>query len=511
MKTIPLNIMLSYPVVWEKSQILRDIVQNFYDDAGAHNFGKDFIRNFSSDDKGGKAILSAVSSGFNYKWLLHMGASTKQEESGKFAGFFGEGFKIASLCALRDYNWQIRMRARNWSIEVCTLDTDIDGKVLKQLAYNIEDGLEYSPETILTIDNFTEEDAALLENVVLGFYYPENPLIGNLIFENEYAAIYERSNIPKPKNFALSFDMNGDGIIFIGLQARGEFVKPLVICNHRFKTPDRERNYIFHGTVLDVLIDTVDLIDVKTSCYLLKQLEKYWYDYPNKKDDVKSWYSLIRKLIRKLAYQYVFSIEVQEFIKDHPNLVVCERPTNIHSRNQKTQALAWMKHSLPEGRLVQDSFQMLGYETIVDLCEKAGGYNITRAANHQEQQLLEILKKAAQDIFVDFIIEFPECRVIENDSSVYNGTAHTFKNKKSVFNNRGLKIRYTLSFIEIKKSLLDKDCFIEAFSTYSHELCHCFGGDSSAAFSKALTYAITLTMTNNKSLLKLNRLWVSCF
>ena len=38
MKTTPLNIMLSYPVKWGKEQILRDIVQNFYDDAGALEF-----------------------------------------------------------------------------------------------------------------------------------------------------------------------------------------------------------------------------------------------------------------------------------------------------------------------------------------------------------------------------------------------------------------------------------------------------------------------------------------
>ena len=511
MKIVPLNLMLSYPVKWKKQQVLRDIVQNFYDDIGANDFSKKFKKVYINDNSGGKIVLSAVSDGFNYEWLLHIGASTKQVDVGKYAGFFGEGFKIASLCALRDYSWKIKMRAREWSVEVCVMDTDIDGKVLKQLAYTIEEGLDFSPETILTIDHFSEEDAALLDSVVLGFYYPENPLFGKLIFKNEYAAIYERSNIQKPEKFAFSFDLNGDGIIFVGFQARGEFVKPLIICNHRFKTPDRERNNIFKGTVLDVLIDIVDLIDDKTSCYLLKQLEKFWYDYPDKEDDMKSWYPVIRKLVRKLTYHFSDSYIVDEFIKSHPNLVVCERPTSTHTRNQKTQALVWMKNNLPESKLVQDSFQMLGYKTIVDLCKDAGGFNITREANDRERQILDILQKAAQDIFDGFIIDFPKCLVIENDSSVYSGKAHIIKSKKLLFNNRGLKIKYTLPYIEIKKSLLIKSSFKEAFSTYCHELCHCFGGDASITFSRALTYAITFIMESNERLLNFHRLWVTFF
>lgn len=505
MKTIPLNIMTSYPVKWTKQQVLRDIIQNFYDDIGLRDFGKKFKKEYIAE----QMSLSAVSSGFSYEWLLHVGASTKQEQSGQYAGFYGEGFKMAVLCALRDYGWQINMRSRDWSIEVCVLATNIDGKKLRQLAYNVEEGLEHSPETVLTINPFSQDDVTLLNDVVLGFYYPENPLIGKLIFENEYAAVHERSKIPKPKHFAISFDVNGDGLIFTGFQARGSFVKPLVICNHRFKTEDRERNHIYFTTVLSLMIDLVDLIDAKTSCYLLEQLEKYWYDYPETKDDVKSWYSLIRKLIRKIVYQNFTSMSANDFIKNHPDLAVCERPTNTHMRNRKAQALMWRKLHLPESRLVQDSFCLLGYKTIVDLCEKSGGYNVTRMPNNDEKQLLNILEHAAKSVLDSFITNFPECLVIENDSSVWSGTANLLKNKKVDYNNHGLRILYTINYIEIKKSLLTKDSFMKAISTYFHELCHCFGGDSSASFSLALTRVIELTIENAKKLQEFEHKWIA--
>ena len=46
----------------------------------------------------------------------------------------------------------------------------------------------------------------------------------------------------------------------------------------------------------------------------------------------------------------------------------------------------------------------------------------------------------------------------------------------------------------MKSSLFTVEGYYEALSTYVHEMCHSFGGDSSASFSQALTYAIKLLM-----------------
>jgi len=507
MKTIPLNIMLSYPVRWKKEQILRDIVQNFYDDVGMYRFGKAFKTEYDP----AKEVVSLIvaSKGFSYEWLLHMGASTKQDHPGKFAGFFGEGFKVAALCALRDFNWKINMRSRNWALEVITLETVVDGKGFQQLAYHVEEELSHSDETVLTLSTLSKEDNDLLKDVVLSFYFPENPLLGKRIFENEYAAIYERSKQPKPAHFPEGLDLNGEGIVFIGFQARGSFIRPLAICNHRFKTKERERHDVFFGTVLDMLIDLVDIIDAGVCCYLLKQLERYWYDYPDYKWDMDSWYALVRKLIRKIVHYD--SVLARDFTKNHPNLVVCERPLNQHARNQKTQALGWMKKHLPDARLVQDSFMLLGYSTVIDLCEKAGGFNLTRIPAPYESALLDILEKAAKEMMPGFFEDYPPCLIIENESAAVNGTAKLSKNKEITYNSRGYRFRYRLSQIEIKRILLTKNNFPKAFSTYCHELCHCFGADASEIFSRALTNVMAYMMENNKTLQRYNRIWLKWF
>jgi hypothetical protein len=403
------------------------------------------------------------------------------------------------------------MRSRDWSLKVIVLDINIDGKPMQQLAYELEDGLICSTQTTLVISNTIEEDAKLLGDVVLGFYYHENPLLGKRIFENDYVAVYERSKEPKPDRFPDGLKVSGDGIIFVGFQARAAFPAPIVLCNHTFKRPERERHDIYFGTILDVLLEMVESMNGKTCCYLLESLKKYWYDYPDSQEDVDCWYSLIRKLIRRIAYVEFTSEVVDGFVSRNPNLVVCERPSDTHMQNQRIQALTWRKLHMPKSRLVQDGFTMFGYDTIVSLCEKAGGYNVTRQANLDESALLNILRCAAEEIFGKFFVCYPPCLIIENDSSVTAGMASLSKRRDKVFNSCGYRIRYSLSQIEIKKSLLLKGKFAEAFSTYIHELCHCFGGDASASFSLALTKAMSLIADNSERIKAYNNQWQEKF
>jgi hypothetical protein len=220
---------------------------------------------------------------------------------------------------------------------VCCVETEINNKKIGQLAYNLEETEKSADKTILTINNFSQDDYVILEAVILGFYYIGNPLIGELIFSNEYVALHKRTKEKKPGIYVSSHNCDGEGIVFLCYQSRGSFTYPLIICNHRFQTStDRERKNISLGTIIDVLIDMVDMIDVETVCFLLEQLEKHWYEYPDSTHDIDSYYSLIKKLIRKMHY-YDLSGEVCENFKNkHPNLAVCEKPHSIVAQNQKT-------------------------------------------------------------------------------------------------------------------------------------------------------------------------------
>jgi hypothetical protein len=258
-----------------------------------------------------------------------------------------------------------------------------------------------------------------------------------------------------------------------------------------------------------MLLDLVDLIDADACCYLLEQLESYWYNYPDHKRDMESWYAVVRKLIRKIAYYD--SMLARDFTKKHSDLVVCERPVNQRMRNRKTQALAWMEQHLSNSKLVQDGFLLLGYSSIIDLCEKAGGFNLTRTPVFHETALIDILEKTTKEIMPGFFAAYPPCLIIENESAAVAGTARLYKNKEIKYNNHGYRFRYRLSQMEIKRILLTRENFSKAFSTYCHELCHCFGGDASATFSLALTDVMSYMVENSETLQRYNRLWLEQF
>jgi hypothetical protein len=121
-RTIPLNLVYDYPVRWSKYKVLRDFVQNFYDSIGYREWSSRFKYSY----KQGKLSMTALDVSFSYEWLVPIGASTKRDGSNAYAGYFGEGFKIAALNALREYNWDVCAGSSDWQITVIKAAMTVD-------------------------------------------------------------------------------------------------------------------------------------------------------------------------------------------------------------------------------------------------------------------------------------------------------------------------------------------------------------------------------------------------
>jgi hypothetical protein len=503
---ITLNLLCSYPVKWNKKRVLRDFVQNFYDDLGWDKFGKELKYSFSD----GVLELFNVSEGFSYEWLTHIGASTKQDVSGTYAGYFGEGFKIASLCALRDHKWTVTMKSRDWQIDVAVENFTLDGITAEQLIYNLLRTPHYDNRNSLILAGLDDDDFQIFKDIVLLFYYKGNPLFGEEIFRNEYVGIFKRSSTIKPKSFPYSIDCFGEGVIYLQFQARGSFQAPLVICDNRYRTRDRERENIHLSTILSVLSDVIDYLNADALIFLLETFKNRWYEYPSNKEDVESYYSVVKKILYRI-YANNFFRAIEKFKEKYPNLAVCRRPKNTYERNRKTQALEWKRLYCPTLKLVQANFDLFGYEDITNMCEKAGGYNVIADPDQLESHLISILKSAVQEIFAGFVPVTEKVVVINNDSSAFAGTALVTKLPHSVQTLYGHSIRYRLSQVEIAKGLLRKGQFHDALSVFCHELCHVFGGDASAPFSRALTKVIAIIGHSGNILRKYEQQWDDAF
>lgn len=86
----------------------------------------------------------------------------------------------------------------------------------------------------------------------------------------------------------------------------------------------------------------------------------------------------------------------------------------------------------------------------------------------------------------------------------------TYK-RQSKLNKKGLTIRYDIGKIFLKSEVFRTEGYYDALSTYVHEMCHMFGGDASASFSQALTFATELLLENHEGVTKGKIKWDQAF
>ena len=497
-ETISINLVYDYPVRWSRFKVLRDFVQNFYDAVQWPQWDSQFSHTF--DD--GVLTLKASDVGFSYDWLLHIGASTKRETAGNYAGYFGEGFKIAALCALRDYGWQIEVRSRDWALAVITTDINVDGQSLKSLAYNIDRIPSTSTDTTLRISPFN--DAELLKSVLLSFYYPSNPLFGDKLYEASDCAVYLRSKAQKPRGYpATTTGSHGKGIVFASYQALGSFQYPLVFCLHDYRHNDRDRNSFFQMDVIRIIQRVASRLPPAASSAVLQSLKGRWYDRPRKKYDFESWHGIVATLVRNVSRS---PEETLTFRETHPSLLVAHQAkrNDLQKYNRRRQALDWLKSSGQSFRLVQSAFAEVGYPTLESICEQHRGFSLTRQPNEQERRRIEMLETFVQTLIPEISswVELPPCQIIKSERAAWMGMANCVPMKGEQQKFRGIPIRYRLPYVALKSSLLDSASFGSALSTYLHELAHMFGGDRSAAFSHALSELMEITLSNARLVAK---------
>lgn len=503
-EVIRLNLIFDYPVQWSKFKVLRDLLQNFYDAVGHREWQRRFIQRWADE----QLVLTATGIGFSYDWLLHIGASTKRERPGEYAGYFGEGFKMAALCALRDHHWEIQLASRDWRLQVITAEVVVDGRPLASLAYRVWRGEPVREDTVLWLHPFLERDRQVLESALLSFYYEGNPLFGQKIWSSSRGAVFVRSERPKPAGYPATSDRHGPGIVFAGYQALGSFELPLIVCAHHVRWNDRERNTFFRMDVIRIVGEAVAELPAEAAMRVLTLFQRWWYQYPRKRYDFESWYEVVRALAQRVGDS---PESAALWRARYPHLLVADpvKRTELVAYNRRRQALDWLRQDGRRYRLVQDGFASLGYPSLEAICEAADGFSVARIPTEWERPLIALLEETVAKIFPDFfgVEALPACRIIKHDRAVWMGMAVCVPRKDGVRNPAGGIIRYRLSYIALKPGLLRLGRGSEALSTYLHELAHVFGGDRSAAFGHALTRLLDVALSHSLDIARFQERW----
>ncbi|MDO5392895.1 MAG: hypothetical protein Q4F24_17660 [Eubacteriales bacterium] len=483
-----LNLVMTYPVHWMKHEVMRDYIQNFFDAVGYERFLEDFSHTY---DEERHILTMSAEKGFSMEWLLYIGASSKRgKRTGEQIGRYGEGFKIASLVAYRDFHYDIVMESKEWRIHVIQQEDIIDGKSVKVLSYEIEDRV-FGENSVLILKNVEKEDYQTFLKAMNGFFYEGNPTFGKIIAKTDDYAIFSLSEGAFAK----------EGALFAGRLKRAELKVPLIVCNHRYRSvmDGRDREPYCKWEIEECLEDVLEELEPKAAYTVLCQSERYWNKSRKKQRYSINWEKLIVILIERVMPDKTLIVQ---FYQDYGEDLIADFEIS-GCGNRRRQALNWLHRSAEyqKRRLVISEFQELGIPGLNDLCRKCGGYELLRDADEREKRYLNILERIAGDVFDGYICydSFPCCRIIKNQPP-HAGAAHSIASKRRMVNCLGLKVKSDIRCIHLKASLLQADSFSMAVSVYMHELLHQFGGDSSVSFRKAIK-AMSLCMIQKSDVL----------
>lgn len=470
-----LNLVMSYPINWNLYNVMNNFVQNFYDAVGCENFMKHFDYKFKDS-----TIILRSDVGFSREWLYFMGASSKREGNKSNAGRFGEGFKIASLVAYRDFGLGIQMESRDWRLSVTEADDEIDGVGVKVLAYDIDDK-DYEESATLILTNVKAEHFEIIRQQIDYFYYEGNSKFGKAISQGKDYAIYESVKDQKKKC--------NHGSLFINYQWRDSLDLPIVVCNHNYEVTgdDRDRGLISLYDSNRAIIGAFRQISADEALILLEICKPRWKNTSGTDSKGRNWYGMLEILINKVVSD---SNVKRQFLDKYEQEIVTTGFGWWTDKFKRKMALEWFRQSdyHKKNRVVSSLFSEFELPTIYNLCEKNNGFDEDASPNEVQKKYIKILENVSKKYFDNLFCyeSLPNCRVLLNREAPVLGKAHSKKEDTRIINDYGHIVKIRVTCVYLQSHLLRGEMFSEALVVYLHELLHQFGGDSSLQFKEAL-------------------------
>jgi len=474
---IRMNIVMTYPVSWNRFKVADNFVQNFYDALGSENFAHDFQYRYED-----RTLTMTADSTFAKDWLIYIGASTKRDDRRKQAGGFGEGFKIAALVSVRDFDMAVTMESEDWVLRVTSMQGEIDGNKVDFLAYEVSNR-PYRQNSVLRLENVSDFFNENFEDVLSSYYYEDNKLFGKCLIKTDDYAIYESVYDPAGRRQL--------GYVFACCQRRKTIRIPLIICNHYYRPweDDRDRDDFKTRETVRCVNEVMKHLSPEMSLTILEYFRMSWGGRVGTGYGELDWTRTISVLIHNIKND----LNTVKIFKERycSSIIYKDLPHTELSKFRRKIALLWFQQSplRSQYRYVIPDFRFLKIKSVCQLCEEMDGYTLERDPNITEQRLIDILKRAAGDVLDDLIMveRWPECRISLNPKAPVSGYTRVIK-KNGRKNPYGLKRIFEADYIYLQKELFEENQFSRAFSVYCHELLHEYGGDTSMAFHRSLSF-----------------------
>jgi hypothetical protein len=238
-KTVESAVTTAWGVRWNQMQIARDVLQNFYD---ANRDHLDAVK--VSTHEGDVRIVAPAS--FDLAHLFYLGSEKTADDIGQY----GEGFKVAAPCLLRDHEVMPVAVSGTTAVQVRLAPKPIGKSRLQPLVYDFYTISPPYKGSLLLLPGCSAALARELQQGMAHFFSERNPSLGAL----EWRSWNDQ--------YALYASKTQDGCIFYRRLKRATipgFPVVLVINKpnkriDRKVAQDRDRN-AFEDAVLDLCYD----------------------------------------------------------------------------------------------------------------------------------------------------------------------------------------------------------------------------------------------------------------
>jgi len=470
-KTQTSSVTTAWGVRWDEDAVARDLMQNFFD------ANRDDLEAVQVETRG-KVVEVSAPAAFELERLFYLGSEKGKDDVGKY----GEGFKAASLCILRDYGTEPLVISGRSAVRLRVAGESVAGTDLVPLIYDFYRHPEGIRGTRLILNGVGRKLATAMRTGLEHFFYPGNPRIGRKLWTSprDDVGLYE-SNSPH------------EGSIYYRGLKRGTIdgIPVSIRIDREFSTIEKrtaqDRDRLAFGKDLMTVFykafaRAVGAHDLRPRVAILERSRSLWQD----------GHALIRAICENLPWQRGLDAATLErlFGKDGH---FAECPRQHVSPEDFMQIATLEERWTKEGRKrLPAYFVSLGVVNALRQIAAERSEEIRRARRPLtafESQAVEVLKDIARE-FAPEIMQF-----FEGYRGGHYGGEHRSRVTYSVANDKEIlgAFKRNRAYDSAEVCLVEEVFvaeFPEAIATFLHEHAHIFGYDGSRAFTDALTHII---------------------
>ena len=234
------SVTTAWGVQWDETLIARDIMQNFFD------ANRSRLNEVQVTAKQSTVTIAAPES-CNLERLFFLGSEKDEDD----VGHYGEGFKVAATCLLRDYDVTPVALSGKQVVVLRIADESVGDTKLRPLIYDFFETTAAVDGMQLILPDCTKMLIRELQNGLNHFFHQENPLIGNELWAAPGA------------DFVIYTSGDNKGHIFYRNLKRGEMegIPLVLVINKKYQSienkisKDRDRN-AFGGDLMKLFYRT---------------------------------------------------------------------------------------------------------------------------------------------------------------------------------------------------------------------------------------------------------------